>query len=51
MVGSAGSMSKVLRMVLQSLMLGLGAYYVIQGEASSGVIIVERRAIRTPFPG
>lgn len=38
-VGSTGSLSRTMRMVLQSLMLGLGAYLVIVGEASSGVII------------
>jgi PrtD family type I secretion system ABC transporter len=38
-VGAAGALSRTLRMVLQSLMLGLGAYLVIEGEASSGVII------------
>ncbi|MCO6049124.1 type I secretion system permease/ATPase [Mesorhizobium sp. RP14(2022)] len=38
-VGSMGSLSRSLRMMLQSLMLGLGAYLVINGEASSGVII------------
>jgi PrtD family type I secretion system ABC transporter len=34
-----GTLSKVIRMVLQSIILGLGAYLVIQGEASAGVII------------
>ncbi len=38
-VGAAGALSRTLRMMLQSLMLGLGAYLVINGEASSGVII------------
>lgn len=38
-VGFAGALSRTLRMVLQSLMLGLGAYLVIEGEASGGVII------------
>jgi PrtD family type I secretion system ABC transporter len=38
-VGAAGALSRTLRTVLQSLMLGLGAYLVINGEASSGVII------------
>jgi PrtD family type I secretion system ABC transporter len=38
-VGFAGSLSRSLRMALQSLMLGLGAYLVIIGEASAGVII------------
>ncbi len=38
-VGAAGSLSKTLRMALQSLVLGLGAYLVIGGEASPGVII------------
>lgn len=34
-----GSMSKVLRMVLQSGVLGLGAYLAVQGEVSPGVMI------------
>ena len=38
-VSAMGALSRVLRMVLQSLMLGLGAYLVIEGEASAGVII------------
>lgn len=38
-VGATGALSRALRMMLQSLMLGLGAYQVIAGEASSGVII------------
>ena len=36
---SFGSLSKVARMVLQSSVLGMGAYLVIQSEASAGVII------------
>ena len=38
-VGGTGALSRALRMMLQSLMLGLGAYLVINGEASAGVII------------
>ena len=38
-VGAAGSLSRTLRIMLQSLMLGLGAYLVMLGEASSGVMI------------
>jgi PrtD family type I secretion system ABC transporter len=38
-VGATGALSRALRMMVQSLMLGLGAYLVISGEASSGVII------------
>lgn len=38
-VGAASSSSKTLRMALQSCVLGLGAYLVIGGEASPGVII------------
>ena len=38
-VGAAGTLSRTLRMMLQSLMLGLGAWLVMSGEASSGVII------------
>lgn len=38
-VGGTGSLSKTLRMALQSSVLGLGAYLVIGGDASPGVII------------
>jgi ATP-binding cassette subfamily C protein len=38
-IGGTGSLSKALRMALQSSVLGLGAYLVIGGEASPGVII------------
>jgi len=38
-VGGTGSLSRTLRMALQSSVLGLGAYLVIGGEASPGVII------------
>ena len=38
-VSLAGALSRSLRMVLQSLMLGLGAYLAILGETSAGVII------------
>ncbi len=37
--GGLGSLSKVLRMVLQSAMLGIGAYLVIHQEATAGIII------------
>jgi PrtD family type I secretion system ABC transporter len=37
--GGFGSLSKVLRMILQSLVLGVGAFLVIRQEASAGVII------------
>jgi PrtD family type I secretion system ABC transporter len=37
--GGLGSLSKALRMLLQSLVLGLGAWLVINQEASGGVII------------
>ncbi len=37
--GGFGSLSKVLRMMLQSAVLGTGAYLVIKGEATAGVII------------
>ncbi len=37
--GRMGSVTRVLRMLLQSLMLAVGAYLVIKGEASGGVII------------
>ena len=38
-VGATGTVSRTWRMILQSLMLGLGAYLVIEGEASPGVMI------------
>lgn len=38
-ISGFGSMSKIIRMILQSAMLGLGAYLVIKGEATSGVMI------------
>lgn len=38
-VGATGAVSRVLRLMLQSFMLGLGAYLVIEGEASAGIII------------
>ena len=37
--GGFGSTSKALRMMLQSAVLGVGAYYVIQQEATAGIII------------
>ena len=37
--GGLGSLSKVLRMFLQSGVLGLGAYLVIEGQATGGIII------------
>ncbi len=37
--GGIGTLSKVLRMVLQSGMLGLGGYFTIKGELSAGGII------------
>ena len=37
--GTLGSLSKVLRMMLQSAVLGLGAFLVIRGEMSAGAII------------
>jgi PrtD family type I secretion system ABC transporter len=36
---SFGSVSKVLRLLLQSMMLGLGAYLVIKGELTAGAMI------------
>ena len=38
-VGTIGVLSRTWRIMLQSLMLGLGAYLVIAGEATSGIII------------
>jgi len=38
-VGSHGSVSKVVRLVLQSSMLGVGAYLVIQNELMAGAMI------------
>jgi PrtD family type I secretion system ABC transporter len=37
--GGLGSLSRVLRFTLQSLVLGLGAYLVIQQQATAGIII------------
>ncbi|EJM99237.1 type I secretion system permease/ATPase [Phyllobacterium sp. YR531] len=37
--GTLGSIARILRTMLQSGMLGLGAYLVIRGEASGGVMI------------
>lgn len=38
-VNSIGSVAKILRMIMQSAALGLGAYLVIKGEMSAGAII------------
>src|SRR5256886_15907858 len=38
-VGSLGAVSKVLRMTLQSAVLGVGAFLVIRQEATAGIII------------
>src|SRR5260370_37346104 len=38
-VGGLGALSKVLRMILQSAMLGVGAFVVIGQEATAGIII------------
>jgi ATP-binding cassette subfamily C protein len=38
-IGGIGTISKVLRLLLQSGMLGLGAYLVVAGELSGGAII------------
>lgn len=38
-LGGLGSVSKVVRMVLQSAMLGVGAYLVINQQATAGIII------------
>ncbi len=37
--GGIGAISKMLRMILQAAMLGLGAWLVIVGQASAGIII------------
>ena len=37
--GGLGAISKVMRMALQSAILGLGAYLVINGQATSGIMI------------
>jgi ATP-binding cassette subfamily C protein len=37
--GSLGAASRVFRLILQSVLLGLGAYVVIRGEATAGVMI------------
>ena len=38
-LGASGSASRILRMLLQSAMLGLGAYLVIHGEMTAGAMI------------
>ncbi|WP_442892377.1 type I secretion system permease/ATPase [Ensifer sp. MJa1] len=38
-VGGLGSLSRALRLMLQSAMLGIGAWLVIHGEATAGIII------------
>lgn len=38
-VGSYGSLTKILRMLLQSFILGLGAYFVIKQEMSAGAMV------------
>jgi PrtD family type I secretion system ABC transporter len=38
-VGGFGAMSKVMRMLLQSAVLGVGAYLVIEQQATAGIII------------
>jgi ATP-binding cassette subfamily C protein len=38
-IGMSSTLSRTWRLVLQSLMLGLGGYLVIMGEASGGIII------------
>ncbi len=38
-VGTFGAISRVLRMILQSAILGLGAYLTIKGDLSAGAII------------
>ena len=38
-VGGIGSITKIIRMVLQSAVLGVGAYLVIQQEVTAGIII------------
>jgi PrtD family type I secretion system ABC transporter len=37
--GGLGALSKVLRMMIQSAVLGLGAYLVVHGQATAGIII------------
>ena len=44
--GTFGAISRVLRMILQSAVLGLGAYLTIKGELSAGAIIAARRRAR-----
>lgn len=39
LIGTFGAISRVLRMILQSAILGLGAYLTIKGELSAGAII------------
>lgn len=39
LAGTFGGLSKIIRMILQSAVLGLGAYFTIMGELSAGAII------------
>ena len=54
LTGTMGALSKVIRMVLQSAVLGLGAYFTILGELSAGAIIaasVASAGLSTVIPG
>jgi len=48
--GSLGGISKVLRMILQSAVLGAGAYLTIRGEMSAGAIIAASVAAARTMP-
>ena len=44
-IGTFGAFSRILRMILQSALLGLGAYLTIQGQMSAGAIIAVSVAV------
>ena len=48
--GDLGAVSRVLRMLLQAAVLGVGAYLVIHGEATAGVIIASSILVSRPWP-
>lgn len=44
-IGATGAVSRTLRMIFQSLILGVGAYLVVTGQATGGVIIASSIAL------
>ncbi|NJO33344.1 MAG: hypothetical protein HC869_09565 [Rhodospirillales bacterium] len=49
-LGGMGSVSKVVRMTLQSAMLGIGAYLVINQQATAGIIIAGSILVARALP-